>query len=122
MAQTLTIAGAASLPLEDGSAVAPVKLDANIPYLTRVANQLTYPGAVTDAAVDLGPLATPGAKGLIVKCTAGSCKVKFQTNTSIAWPLAPGGVFVWVNPSEAFPTAAFITTTGGASVLFIAVG
>ena len=36
--------------------------------------------------------------------------------------LAPGGYFLWINTAQAFPNAAFITTTGAASVVFIAVG
>ena len=81
-----------------------------------------YAGAVTNDPVDLGTLASPGAKGVLVKVQSGSCTVAFQSTSGQAWPLAVGGYFLWLNPSAAFPTSAFITTTGPASVVFIAVG
>lgn len=122
MAQNLTVAGAASLPFEDGTNVAPIQLAASLGFTSRADFARAYAGAVTDDPVDFGTLAAAGAKGVIVKCTAGSCVIKFQSNTSIAWPLAPGGYFIWINTAQAFPNAAFITTTGAASVVFIAVG
>lgn len=122
MAQTLAVAGAASLPFEDGSPSAPVQLATSLGFTSRADFARQYAGTVTDDVVDFGTLTVPGAKGIIVKCTAGSCTIKFQTNVSIAWPLAPGGYFIWINTAQAFPTAAFITTTGAASVVFIAVG
>ncbi len=122
MAQILTVAGSASLPFEHGTNVAPVQLAASLGFTSRADFARAYSGAVADDPVDFGTLVAAGAKGLIVKCTAGSCTVKFQTNVSIAWPLAPGGYFLWINTAQAFPTAAFITTLGAASVVFIAVG
>ncbi len=122
MAQTLTVAGSAALPLEDGTNVAPIQLAASLGFTSRADFSRSYAGAVTDDPVDFGTLTIPGAKGVIVKCTAGSAVIKFQNNTSIAWPLAPGGFFLWINTAQAFPTAAFITTTGAATVIFVAVG
>jgi hypothetical protein len=122
MAQTLTVAGAASLPFEDGTNVAPIQLAASLGFTSRADFVRAYSGAVADDPVDFGTLVAAGAKGVIVKCTAGSCTIKFQNNSSIAWPLAPGGYFIWINTAQAFPNAAFITTTGAASVVFVAVG
>jgi hypothetical protein len=122
MAQTLTVAGAASLPFEDGTNVAPIQLAASLGFTSRADFVRSYSGAIVDDEINFGTLAVPGAKGVIVKCTAGSCVIKFQADTSIAWPLAPGGYFIWINTAQAFPNAAFITTTGAASVVFVAVG
>ncbi len=80
-----------------------------------------YDDAVTDSAVALGTLADSGARGLLVKCTAGSCSIKFNSGTQ-AWPLSAGGYLLYMNPAQGFPTAAAITTGGAASVKIIAVG
>lgn len=122
MAQNLTIAGAASLPFEDGTNVASIQLAASLGFSSRADFSRSYTAAVVDDVVDFGTLGGTGAKGIIVKCTSGACTIKFQSNTSIAWPLAPGGYFVWINPSLPFPTAAFVNTTGAATVVFVAVG
>ena len=122
MAQNLTVAGAAAIPLEDGGATAPINLAATLGFTQRADYARSYAGAVVDDPVSLGTLTVPGAKGIIVKCTAGSCVIKFQTVGMNAWPLAPGGYFIWINTAQAFPTAAFITTTGAAAMVFIAVG
>jgi hypothetical protein len=122
MAQILTVAGSASLPFEDGTNVAPVQLAATLGFTSRADFARAYSGAITDDAIDFGTLSTPGAKGVLVKCTAGSCTIKFEAIDGTEWPLAPGGYFLWINTAQAFPKAAFITTTGAASVVFIAVG
>lgn len=122
MAQNFAVAGAASFPLEDGGAVAPVDLTSQVPYTSRADFVRNYVAAIVDDPVDFGTLDVPGAKGILVKCKTGSCVIKFQTTGGNPWPLSPGGEFLWTNPSQAFPTAAFITTTGAASVVFIAVG
>lgn len=122
MAQNFAVSGAAAFPIEDGGIVAPVDLTSQIPYTSRADFVRQYAAAVTDDPVDFGTLAVPGAKGILVKCKTGSCVVKFQTTGGNPWPLAPGGEFLWTNPSQAFPTAAFITTTGACSVVFVAVG
>ena len=121
MAQNLTIAGTASIPLEDGGPIAPISLTALLAFTGRADYVRSYAGAVADDAVDFGTLAGSGAKGLLVKCAAGSCTIKFNGSTA-AWPLAPGGYFLWVNTAQFFPTSALITTTGAASVVFLAVG
>lgn len=120
--QTLAVAGAASIPLEDGGVVAPVNLTASIPYTSRADFCRAYTGVISDDPVDFGTLDGIGAKGVLVKCTLGSCVIKFVTTGGNPWPLAVGGYFLWINPSTPFPEAAFITTTGPATVVFIAVG
>ena len=121
MATKLTVAGKASLPLEDGGTVAPVDLAVDLTFISDAYFIRDYAGAVTDDAVNLGALTVPGAKGVLVKCLSGACTVKFNGGTQ-AWPLAPGGHFFWANPSTPFPTSAAISTTGAARVLFLAVG
>lgn len=121
MAQKLTVAGKASTAFEDGSTVAPIDLAIDITYLNRADFEREYTGAVTDEAVSFGTLVSAGAKGVLVKVKSGSCTIKFNGGVT-AWPLAPGGYFLWANPSTPFPTAALITTTGPAHVIFFAIG
>lgn len=122
MTQTLTVQGALSLPLVDGGTVAPVSLIASLIYTSRADFVKSYVGAISNDPVSLGTLTGPGAKGVIVLVTAGSCTIAFQSNSNEPWPLSVGAYFLWINPSTPFVTSAFITTTGPASVLFIAVG
>ena len=121
MAQNFAVAGAVSIPLIDGSTPAPISIAATIPFTQRADFQRSYTGAVTDEIVHFDTLAGPGAKGVLVVCTAGSATIKFNGGAD-AWPLAPGGAFLWTNPSTPFPNAALLTTTGPATVIFIAVG
>jgi len=121
MAQTLTVAGAASCPFVDGGAVAPIPLAAALGFTSRADFQRSYLGAIVDDPVNFGTLAVPGAKGVIVMCTAGSCTIKFNGGLD-AWPLSPGGYFIWINTAQPFPTSALISTTGAAGVFFLAVG
>lgn len=121
MALNLTLAGTAAYPSEDSSPPTTVALAAVLPYTSRADYVRAYAGAVVDDVVDLGILAGAGAKGVLVKVTAGACVIKFNKET-LGWPLAPGGYFLWLNPSTPFPTTAKITTTGPTSVLFLAVG
>ncbi len=123
MAQTFTVVGKLTIPLEDSQSVAPIDLGIAFPITARADFSRKYDGAVTDDAVDLGTLAdTPGAKGILVKCIAGTCTVKFNGGNT-AWPLsAAGGHFFWANGAQGFLTDALITTTGAATVIFLAVG
>lgn len=121
MAEKFTIVGKAALPLEDGGTVAPIDLAVDLTYVGRADFRRDYTIATVDDVVDLGTLETLGAKGVLVKCRTGSCTIKFNGGTQ-AWPLAPGGLFLWVNTAVAFPTAAAVSTTGAASVVFVAVG
>lgn len=122
MAQTLNINGKLSVPLEDVVVTAPIDLGITFPFSGRADFSRKYDGAVTDDVVNLGTLTTGGAKSVIVKCIAGSCTIKFNGGTD-AWPLSTGGgFFLWVNSAQGFLTAALITTTGAATVVFLAVG
>lgn len=122
MAQNFTIVGKLSVPLEDTTVAAPIDLGITFPFTGRTDFSRKYDGAVTDDPVNLGTLVTGGAKGVIVKCIAGSCTVKFNGGSD-AWPLsAGGGHFSWQNSAQGFLTAALITTTGAATVVFLAVG
>jgi len=121
MAQTFTVTGAVAASFIDGGSPSPISLAATIPYVSRADFQRAYTAAVVDDPVNLGTLAAAGAKGVTVVCTAGAATIKFNGGTD-AWPLAPGGHFEWCNPSTPFPTSALITTTGPATVVFLAVG
>lgn len=123
MAQSFTVAGNLQIPLEDAGSPAPISLAISFPYVPRADFSRKYDGAITDDPVNLGTLASGGgAKGVIVKCMAGTCTVKFNGGTD-AWPLAASaGYFLWINSSQGFLTSALITTTGSATVVFIAVG
>lgn len=121
MAQNFVVAGSVSIPLVDGATPSPLSIAATIPFTGRADFQRVYTGAVVDDVVNFGTLAATGAKGVLVLCPAGACTIKFNGGTD-AWPLAPGAHFEWCNPSTPFPTAALITTTGPATVIFLAVG
>lgn len=122
MAQNFTVAGKLSVPLEDGPVSAPIDLGVTFSFVGLAGFNRNYDGAIADDPVNLGTLAVGGAKGVIVKCVAGTCTAKFNGGAT-AWPLAAGaGYFLWVNSSQGFLTAALITTTGAAKVLFAAVG
>lgn len=123
MAQTFTIAGKLTVPLEDSVATAPIDLGITFTITSRADFSRKYDSAVTDDPVNLGTLGTgPGAKGVLVKCINGACTVKFNGATA-AWPLsANGGFFLWSNGAQGFLTAALISTTAAATVIFLAVG
>lgn len=121
MAQNYTVAGAVSAALVDGGTPSPISLAATIPYVNRADFQRAYVAAVTDDIVHLDTLASAGAKGVLVVCLAGAATIKFN-GSPIAWPLAPGGHFSWCNPSTPFPVAALLSTTGPATVVFLAIG
>jgi hypothetical protein len=120
MTQQLKVNGAAALPFEDGTNVAPIDLTAVLTYTSRADFSRSYSGAVTDDPVDFGTLAG-GAKALIIKASSGACTIKFNGDTH-AWPIGVGGYMLWINPATPFPTAALITTLAAASILFIALG
>ena len=121
MAQNYSVAGAVSAAFVDGGSPSPISLTATIPYTSRADFQRAYTAPVTDDPVDMGTLIAAGAKGVIVVCLAGSATIKFNGSTA-AWPLAPGGHFSWCNPSTPYPTAALVTTTGPATIVFLAIG
>lgn len=122
MAQTLTVAGNLKIPLEDTTATAPIDLGLSFPFTARADFSRKYDDAATDDAVDLGTLDVAGAKGVLVKCIAGACTIKFNGG-DVAWPLsAGGGYFIWMNSAQGFLTAASISCLAAATVIFVAVG
>lgn len=125
MALTLAVSGLIQLPVEDGKASAGIDLTASLPYTQRADFERVYAGVTAADNVDFGTLATGGAKGVIVKVTQGSATIAFKQGATVSpleWPLVPGAYFLYMNPSGAFPTGAQVTTTGPATVKFIAVG
>lgn len=122
MAQTLTIAGKFSAPLEDTPTQAPVDLGVTMTFTGRADFSRKYDAPVTGDSVNLGTLTTGGAKAVLVKCILGTCTITFNGGSD-SWPLAAGsGYFLWSNTTQGFLTAAAITTPGAATVVFIALG
>ncbi len=121
MAQNLTVAGAASFSPIDGSAGSPISLAITLPFTSRADFSRTYAAVATADVVNFGTLAVSGAKGVLVVCTAGSGDIKFNGATD-AWPLHPGGYFLWVDPTQPFPTSALIDAAAGTTIIFLAVG
>ena len=125
MALTLSVIGRLLASVEDLQQPAAVDLGQNFIFTQRADLECVYPGVVTDDVVNLGSLATGGAKLVLVKVTQGSATIKFTvgaTTETIAWPLVPGAYFLYCNPSGGFPTSAKVTTTAAATVKFLAVG
>lgn len=120
MAQQLVVSGSFAIPLEDGGAVAQVDLKQAFNVTQRADFSRVYDALVTDDAVDLGTLATAGAKAFIIKCKAGSCTVKLNGGTT-AITLDAGAEIMYANPVSGWLTAALISTSGPATVLFLAV-
>ena len=121
MPQDFNVSGKVQLPFEAGQTSAPIDLCASFTFTQKADFDRSYPEAVTDDEVDLGPLADAGAKGLIVKCPIGTATVKFNGG-DVAWPLGPGAYFLYVTPLGGFPRSAAISTIAAASVKFLAVG
>lgn len=121
MAKQFVSVGTVSVPREDGQASATSDLSTKITFTQRAEFDRVYSGVVTDDVVDLGTLDTGGAKAILVKCSVGTCTVKFNSDTG-AWPLAPGALFMFFNPTVGFPTGCKVTTVGAATVSFLAVG
>jgi hypothetical protein len=125
MAMTVTVTGKVQVQLEDGQVPAPIDLGASFPVTQRADFERVYAGAVTDDVVDLGTLATGGAKLVLIKVTQGAATVKMVVGVTVDLnpiPLNPGAYHLYCNPSAGFPTGAKITTTGAATVKFIALG
>ena len=120
MAQQLVVSGSFAIPLEDGGAVAQVDLKQAFNVTQRADFSRVYDALVTDDVVNLGTLATAGAKGFIIKCKSGSCTVKLNGST-VAISLDAGAEIMYVNPVSGWLTTATISTTGPATILFLAV-
>lgn len=125
MAMNVTITGKLQVQLEDGQVPAPIALDVTFPVTQRADFERVYSAAVTDDVVDLGTLAVGGAKVVLIKVTQGAATVKMVVGVTVdnnPIPLNPGAYHLYVNPAAGFPTGAKITTTGAATVKFIALG
>lgn len=122
MAKNFTVAGKLTIPLEEAAVPSQTSLDAAFPYVAQTCFSRKYDIAVVDDGVDLGTLESGGARATFIRCTAGACTIKFNGGAD-AWPLsANGGFFLWVNSAQGFLTTATITTSGAATVTFVAVG
>lgn len=122
MSKTAVAAGTLQAPYEDGGASAPFSIAFNFPYTQKVNEDRVYAGTVTDDPISLGTMATGGAKLVLLKCPSGSCTVKFNGVAGLAVPLAPGGYYLWFNPSVGFVTGLTVSTTGAAVVQVLALG
>lgn len=125
MPKAFTVAGTVSVPLEDGQTPAISSLAQAITYTKKATFDLVYADPVVDDEVTFGSLVTAGAKGLLIKCTAGSCTVKIDvpgTNGNIALPFNTGGIFLFANPAAGLPSGCHITVGTSASLEITAVG
>jgi hypothetical protein len=125
MSLNFSVTGRIQTNVESNQQSAVLDLGASLIYTQRADFERVYTGAVADDPVDLGTLNVGGARGILVKVTAGSATIKFVagvTTGTLEWPLVPGAYMLYVNPSVGFPTGALVTTTAAASVKFIAVG
>ena len=117
MAQTLTIVGKATIPLEDDPALAaPIDLGLTMQFGQGGTIELSYDASVTDQAVPLGTLATAGAKFLLIKSPIGGCLVKLN-DASSGIPVPPGAGYIIIgNPVQGWLTGLKVSTTGAAKV------
>ena len=125
MSLNLVVTGQLQVSVEDGKQPAAIDLGQNFPFTQRSDFERVYSAAVANDPVDFGTLNVGGAKGVLVKVTLGAATIAFvqgATTENLAWPLVPGAYFLYLNPAGGFPTGARITTTGAATVKFIAVG
>ena len=120
MSQAAVVAGSLQAPYEDGGSSGSINLAINFPYTQKINDDLVYAAPVTDQAVDFGTMATGGAKLVLIKCSAGSCTVKFNGVSGLQVPIAPGGYYLWFNPATGFVTGITISTTGPATVKVLA--
>lgn len=125
MSLNFSVTGRIQTNVESNQQSAILDLGASLIYTQRADFERVYSGAIVDDPVDLGTLNVGGARGVLVKVTAGSATIKFVAGLitgTLEWPLVPGAYMLYVNPSAGFPTGALVTTTAAASVKFIAVG
>jgi hypothetical protein len=119
----MTVAGNFQCPLENTTSTAAVSLAATLTFTSMAEFTRTYSGAISADPVSLGTLSGSGAKAILVKCLSGSVTIEFNSDTATQWPLAAaGGYLLWCNTSQGFITSAAVTTTGAASVVFVALG
>jgi hypothetical protein len=123
MSQQLTISGKFLTPIEDSTVTAAIDMGVVMPYTARADFSRKYDSAVTADPVSLGTLTTAGAKAVLVKCILGTCTITFNGGSD-AWPLAasPAGFLLWCNTTQGYLTSAAVTTSGAATVIFVALG
>jgi hypothetical protein len=125
MAKTFTVAGTVSVPLEDGQTPAVSSLTQAITYTKKATFDLVYADPVIDDEITFGSLVTAGAKGLLIKCTAGSCTIKIDipgTPGNVALPFNTGGLLLFANPAAGLPSGCHITVGASAALEISAVG
>lgn len=125
MAKTFSVTGTLSVPLEDGQTPAAGLLTASVTYTKKASFDLVYDATVTDDPITFGTLASTGAKGVLIKCTAGACVVKVDSDGvtgNLPLPLNSGGYLLFMNPTTGLPTGCHITVAATASLEILAVG
>lgn len=125
MPKNFTVAGTVSVPLEDGQTPALGNLAQSITYTKKATFDLVYADPIVDDEITFGSLAVAGAKGLLIKCTAGACTVKINssgTDGNIPLPFNTGGYILYMNPAAGLPTGCHITVAASASLEISAVG
>ena len=125
MSKTFAVAGTVSVPLEDGQTPATGSLTQSVTYTKKATFDLVYTDPVVDDEITFGTLATAGAKGLLVKCIAGACTIKIDsdgTDGNLPLPLNTGGYFLYLNPAAGLPSGCHITVVASASLEISAVG
>ena len=125
MSKNLTIAGSVSAPLQDGQTPAEADLTQSFVYTKKACLDLVYADVVADDPVTFGTLAVAGAKGLLIRCTAGACTVKIDgpgVTGNLPLPLHAGGFLLYANPAAGLPSGCPITVAATASLEILAVG
>jgi hypothetical protein len=125
MPKTFAVAGTVSVPLEDGQTPAISSLTQSITYTKKAGFDLVYADPVADDEITFGSLAVAGAKGLLIKCTAGACTIKIDApgiDGNVPLPFNAGGLLLFSNPAAGLPTGCHITVGAAASLEISAVG
>lgn len=119
MAQTVTIAGKLTIPLEEGGATAPIDLSASFTFTRKMADDFVFDSPVTAQSLSLGSMDSTGAKLLLVKSPIGGGIIIVNGGTGI--PIAAGaGYILIVDPTGASITSLAVTTTGPATIKVLA--
>jgi hypothetical protein len=119
MAQTVTITGKLTIPLEDGGATAPIDLSASFTFTKKMADDFVFDDVVTAQSISLGSMASSGAKLLLVKSPLGGGTIIVNGGTGV--PVAAGGGYILiVDPTGASINTVAITTTGPATIKVLA--
>src|SRR5574343_545456 len=125
MSKNFTVDGSVSVPLQDGQPAASADLTMSFIYTKKAGFDLVYSDAVADDPITFGTLAVAGAKGLLIRCTAGACTINIDvpgTSGNLPLPLHAGGYLLYANPSAGLPSGCHVTVTTSASLEILAVG